>query len=145
MTDIDYSGLDNAAGGAGALEDNLEGAGDAAKKLKQYTAGFDELNVFKPEDKSSSGGGAGGGGGGFEFELPEYDFLSDAIEMKIDKLKNIIEEALAQLFIIISGASLVIGALLTLSGANIPLGLGLMAAGAAGLVVAVHCLHWEQS
>lgn len=142
LTDIDYSGLDNAAGGAGALEDNLEGAGDAAKKLKQYTAGFDELNVFKPEDKSSSGSGAGGGGGGFEFELPEYDFLSDAIEMKIDKLKSIIEEALAQLFIIISGASLVVGALLTLSGANIPLGLGLMAAGAAGLVVAVK-LNWN--
>lgn len=142
LTDIDYSGLDNAAGGAGALEDNLEGAGDAAKKLKQYTAGFDELNVFKPEDKSSSGSGAGGGGGGFEFELPEYDFLSDAIEMKIDKLKSIIEEALAQLFIIISGASLVVGALLTLSGANIPLGLGLMALGAAGLAIAVK-LNWN--
>ncbi len=88
LTDIDYSGLDSAAGGAGDLEDNLEGAGDAAKKLKQYTAGFDELNVFKPEDKSSSSGGAGGGGGGFEFELPEYDFLSDAIDTKIDSIKE---------------------------------------------------------
>lgn len=88
LTDIDYSGINSAAGGAGDLEDNLEGAGDAAKKLKQYTAGFDELNVFKPEDKSSSGSGAGGGGGGFDFELPEYDFLSDAIDTKIDNIKE---------------------------------------------------------
>ena len=87
LTPIDYSGLDNAAGGAGALEDNLEGAGDAAKKLKQYTAGFDELNVFKPEDKSSSGSGAGGGGG-FDFELPEYDFLGDAISERIDNIRK---------------------------------------------------------
>jgi hypothetical protein len=94
LTDIDYSGLDNAAGGAGALEDNLEGAGDAAKKLKQYTAGFDELNVFKPEDKSSSGSGAGGGGGGFEFELPEYDFLSDAISERIDNIRKKLEPLL---------------------------------------------------
>lgn len=93
LTPIDYSGLDNAAGGAGALEDNLEGAGDAAKKLKQYTAGFDELNVFKPEDKSSSGSGAGGGGG-FDFELPEYDFLGDAISERIDNIRKKLEPLL---------------------------------------------------
>lgn len=93
LTPIDYSGLDNAAGGAGALEDNLEGAGDAAKKLKQYTAGFDELNVFKPEDKSSSGSGAGGGGG-FDFELPEYDFLGDAISERIDNIRKKLESLL---------------------------------------------------
>ena len=94
LTPIDYSGLDNAAIGAGSLEDNLEGAGDAAKKLKQYTAGFDELNVFKPEDKSSSGSGAGGGGGGFDFELPEYDFLGDAISERIDNIRKKIEPLL---------------------------------------------------
>lgn len=93
LTPIDYSGLDNAASGAGSLEDNLEGAGDAAKKLKQYTAGFDELNVFKPEDKSSSGSGDGGGGG-FDFELPEYDFLGDAISERIDNIRKKIEPLL---------------------------------------------------
>lgn len=93
LTPIDYSGLDNAASGAGSLEDNLEGAGDAAKKLKQYTAGFDELNVFKPEDKSSSGSGAGGGGG-FDFELPEYDFLGDAISERIDNIRKKLEPLL---------------------------------------------------
>lgn len=93
LTPIDYSGIDSAAGGAGALEDNLEGAGDAAKKLKQYTAGFDELNVFKPEDKSSSGSGAGGGGG-LDFELPEYDFLGDAISERIDNIRKKLEPLL---------------------------------------------------
>ena len=35
--------------------------GSAAKAAKDFTAGFDELNVFNPD----SGGGGGGGGGGF--------------------------------------------------------------------------------
>lgn len=92
LTEIDYSGLESAAGGASDLEDNLEGAGTAAKKLKQYTAGFDELNVFSSQDNTSSGSDSGAGGGsGFDFELPEYDFLGDAINKKVDSLKEKLE------------------------------------------------------
>ena len=46
---VDFSsGVNAGAAGAGAMADNLEDASGAAKKLKQYTAGFDELNVFDP-------------------------------------------------------------------------------------------------
>lgn len=45
---------------AGAMGD----AADSAKKLKDYTLGIDELNIFHPDDDSDSGGGGGGGAGG---------------------------------------------------------------------------------
>lgn len=91
LTEIDYSGLESAAGGASDLEDNLEGAGTAAKKLKQYTAGFDELNVMSSSSSGSSSGSSTGSGSGFDFELPEYDFLGDAISTKVDSLKEKLE------------------------------------------------------
>ena len=79
LTEVDYSGVNSAAVGAGSLADNLDDAAGAAKKLKQYTAGFDELNVFAPNTGSGSGAGAGGAGG-FDFDLPTYDFLGGAVQ-----------------------------------------------------------------
>ena len=38
-------------------------AGASAKKLRDYTMGFDELNIIDPPDENSGGGGGGGGGG----------------------------------------------------------------------------------
>lgn len=57
-------GIGDAADGAENLESALGGAADAAKKLKNYTMGFDELNVISPPSASGSGGGAGAGGAG---------------------------------------------------------------------------------
>lgn len=90
LTEIDYSGISSAATGAADLADNLGGAAGAAKKLKQYTAGFDELNVFSPDDSSGSGSGsgAGGTGGGFDFELPEYDFLGEETKNRIAEIRE---------------------------------------------------------
>lgn len=61
-----------------AVTENLEESQEAAKKLKSYMLGFDELNVINPntdsaEDTSSM----------FEFELPEYDFLKGLSESKV--------------------------------------------------------------
>lgn len=57
--------FEGAASGAGDIEDNLGGAADKAKKLKDYTLGIDELNVISPEEPDSgSGSGEGGAGGG---------------------------------------------------------------------------------
>lgn len=94
LPEIDYSGigegLNNAAGGAGKLDDNLGGAADKAKKLKSYLMGFDELNVINPDDNDSSSGGSGsgggGGGGGFDWDLPTYDFLGDLIDSRVDEM-----------------------------------------------------------
>ncbi len=140
LTDVDYSGVNSAAVGAGSLANNLDDAAGAAKKLKQYTAGFDELNVFAPNTGSGSGAGAGGAGG-FDFDLPTYDFLGDAVQTRIGEIQKMIENALAEITTIVSGFMLAVGAILVVTGANIPLGVGLMAAGAVGLAATVG-LNW---
>lgn len=140
LTEVDYSGVNNAAVGAGSLADNLDDAAGAAKKLKQYTAGFDELNVFAPNTGSSSGAGAGGAGG-FDFDLPTYDFLGDAVQTRIGEIKKMIEDTLAEITTIVSGFMLAVGAILVVTGVNIPLGVDLMAAGAVGLAATVG-LNW---
>lgn len=140
LTDVDYSGVNNAAVGAGSLADNLDDAAGAAKKLKQYTAGFDELNVFAPNTGSGSGAGAGGAGG-FDFDLPTYDFLGDAVQTRIGEIQKMIEDTLAEITTIVSGFMLAVGAILVVTGVNIPLGVGLMAAGAVGLAATVG-LNW---
>ena len=140
LTEVDYSGVNSAAVGAGSLADNLDDAAGAAKKLKQYTAGFDELNVFAPNTGSGSGAGAGGAGG-FDFDLPTYDFLGDAVQTRIGEIKKMIENTLAEITTIVSGFMLAVGAILVVTGVNIPLGVGLMAAGAIGLAATVG-LNW---
>lgn len=140
LTEVDYSGVNSAAVGAGSLADNLDDAAGAAKKLKQYTAGFDELNVFALNTGSGSGAGAGGAGG-FDFDLPTYDFLGDAVQTRIGEIKKMIEDTLAEITTIVSGFMLAVGAILVVTGVNIPLGVGLMAAGAVGLAATVG-LNW---
>lgn len=140
LTEVDYSGVNSAAVGAGSLADNLDDAAGAAKKMKQYTAGFDELNVFAPNTGSGSGAGAGGAGG-FDFDLPTYDFLGDAVQTRIGEIKKMIEDTLAEITTIVSGFMLAVGAILVVTGVNIPLGVGLMAAGAVGLAATVG-LNW---
>ena len=137
LTDVDYSGVNSAAVGAGSLANNLDDAAGAAKKLKQYTAGFDELNVFAP----NTGSGSGAGAGGFDFDLPTYDFLGDAVQTRIGEIKKMIEDTLAEITTIVSGFMLAVGAILVVTGVNIPLGVGLMAAGAVGLAATVG-LNW---
>ena len=56
-------GLGNVADSAGDAAGALGDAGKEAKKLQQYTMGFDELNIIDP-DKGSSSSGSGSSGGG---------------------------------------------------------------------------------
>ena len=55
--------FEGAADAAGDMEKGTGGAADNAKKLKSYLLGIDELNVLEPDDEKGSGGGGGGGGG----------------------------------------------------------------------------------
>lgn len=156
LPEIDYSGV---SAGASAVRDLADNAGDAgkglgnaakgAKKLKNALLGIDELNIISPNDSSSlgSGGGAGGGAGGIGgsdlgFELPEYDFIGDLVNSKVDEIVKMITDALNEITAICSGFMLAIGTILVVTGANIPLGLGLMAAGAVGLASVV-IANWD--
>jgi hypothetical protein len=150
LPEIDYSGISAGAGAvadaAEATEDGLGGAAKAAKKLKNNLLGIDELNIISPDDENGGGGGAGagigGGGGGLDFELPEYDFLGDLVASKVDDIVNMIKGALSEIEAVISGFALAIGTILVVTGANIPLGLGLMAVGAIGLA-SVIAANWN--
>lgn len=93
ITDVDYSGIGGVVSGAGDIEDGFNDATSAAAEFKKFIAGFDELTVL-PDQSSGGAGGAGAGdltGGGFDFELPEYDFLGDAINTRVDEIKKSME------------------------------------------------------
>lgn len=147
LPEVDYSGISAGASAVGDLADNagdasdgLGKAGKAAKKLKNALLGIDELNVLSKDDSSSgsgSGSGAGIGGGDLGIDLPTYDFLGDAITSKVDEIVQMIKDAIWEITAVISGFLLAIGTILVVTGANIPLGLGLMAVGAVGLAASV--------
>lgn len=65
-----------------------------AKKLKDYTLGIDELNVFKPDEPVSGGSGSGVNpyAKGATYKTPGYDFLTKAIENSIKKAKADIDK-----------------------------------------------------
>jgi hypothetical protein len=92
LQEIDYSGISNVTLGAEEAEDAFTGAAGAAKKLKDYIMGFDELNVINP---TQGGGGSGGigAGSGMDFDLPDYsyDFLG-GLEEKTSEWKKKIDE-----------------------------------------------------
>lgn len=102
LPDIDYSGISAGASAADDMADGLSNAAAAAKKLKSYTMGFDELNVINP-DSGDSGSATPMGGGyasdfGFDPSKYEYDFLGGAIKSSEEleqKLKKVLEVVLA--------------------------------------------------
>ena len=87
----DFASAEDSAGG---IEDSLGGAAKAAKKMRSYLLGIDELNVIEPADDSNSGsssgsglgnlgaGGAGGNGGGWK----KTDSIFKAYESDLDTL-----------------------------------------------------------
>ena len=85
MPEIDYSSLDSASSGAGAIGEEFENAAKGAKELNKATMGFDELNVL-----SGSSGGSGDSGAtsgpAFDFELPTYDFIGEATNSRVNEI-----------------------------------------------------------
>lgn len=105
---VDFSsGVNAGAAGAGAMADNLEDASGAAKKLKQYTAGFDELNVFDP-NQGSGGAGIGAGGGDslegmFDIDKLWDESIFNSINSQVDELKEKLKDVLATVTSIAAG------------------------------------------
>ena len=90
-------------------------AGTAAEKAKKQMSGLDEMNTWQ-SDKSSGGGGT-----------------ADVSSNPFDSVKT----ELGEMEVYVSGALLAIGAILAFTGVSIPLGIALMAIGAAGLASAI--------
>ena len=68
--------------------------------------------------------------------------LAAVVALNWDNMKNILSGKFAEIVAIASAALLVLGAILAFSGAALPLGIGLMIAGAAGLA-AVAIVNWD--
>ncbi len=81
---------DAASQSTGNISTGMEDAAKSAKKLKDYTMGFDELNVISPSTDSGSSDDLLGGG--FDFELPEYDFIGEATQNKVNELVDKMKE-----------------------------------------------------
>ena len=95
---VDFSsGLNAGADAADDMADGLNDASSAAKKLKQYTAGFDELNVFDPNKGSSSSSGAAGGSyaGMFDIDKLWDESIFENINSQVDELKQKLKDVLA--------------------------------------------------
>lgn len=105
--------------GAKAVSASMGKAASSAKEMQKSLMSFDELNRL--DDNSSAGGG---GGGGASLGSPSFDTGEIS-----DKLYEI--EAIAL------GAMLALGLVLFFTGANSGLGLGLIIAGALGLVAMI--------
>ena len=107
----------------------IGGVGSAAKEAKKQLMGFDEINKLDSTDTDTDAGGSGSGVGTITPDFSDFD--TGQYKEKID-----------QLTAYLSGALLAIGAILAFSGANIPLGIALMAAGAVGLASVVE-INWD--
>lgn len=137
----DITGLDKAFG-FDDTEDSLDGVSDSINKIKKQLMGFDELNIIQNPD-SGSGSGSESALGASAVGLGEgYNFLEKLDTSGMDKLKKEIETTLSEITAIASGAMLAIGTIMVLTGANIPLGIGLMAAGVAGLA-SIIAVNWD--
>lgn len=179
--------IQKSAAGAKALNKQkkaIEDVGEAAEEASGSLADFDELTTISYSDnKSSEGGGLDASGGiAPDFTSMIDDGLSailelftgaallalgailtfsganiplgialmvlgaiaiwDAISENWDAIKEMLQGPLGWAVSILSVAVLVIGAILIFSGANVPLGLGLLVMGAIGFASAV-AANWN--
>lgn len=108
----------NSKEAAKALSDQASGideVNDAAKRARNNLAGFDELNILNNNAEATSSDTT-------DKIAPDFNFdteLSDETTAAADELAAYM-----------AGAFIAIGAVLAFSGANIPLGIGLLAVGA---------------
>ena len=87
MPQIDYSGVEGLSAGASAASDSLGDAAKSAKKLKDYTMGFDELNIINPDTGGASGGvSAGASGLGLDPESVWDDSIMKGINDQTEQL-----------------------------------------------------------
>ena len=90
----DFTKSADSVGGIGdAMDDTADSTKKAAKALKDYTMGFDELNIIDPT-QGSSGSGSGASAGNIlgDVDLSGYDMFKDYIGTTIDEVKAKLEK-----------------------------------------------------
>lgn len=149
----------------------LKGVGGAAKKASKSLASFDEINKISGDNTGGAGAAAPNFASSINDQLSAIVSLFagaallalgailtfsgvniplgiglmalgalaiwGAVTTNWEEIKELLQGSLGAVVALVSGALLVIGALLVFSGANIPVGLGLMIAGAIGLATVI--------
>ena len=95
----DFTKSADSVGGIGdAMDDTADSTKKAAKALKDYTMGFDELNIIDPtQGRSGSGGGASAGNILGDVDLSGYDMFkqyNEELAKQIDAIKQKIKDML---------------------------------------------------
>lgn len=90
----DFTKSADSVGGIGdAMDDTTDSTKKAAKALKDYTMGFDELNIIDPTQGSSgSGGGASAGNILGDVDLSGYDMFKNYVGNAVDEIKAKLEK-----------------------------------------------------
>ena len=86
----DFTKSADSVGGIGdAMDDTADSTKKAAKALKDYTMGFDELNIIDPT-QGSSGSGSGASAGNIlgDVDLSGYDMFKDYVGNAVDEIKE---------------------------------------------------------
>lgn len=86
----DFSKTQKDIGGvANAMDDTADATKSAAKAAKDYTMGFDELNIIDPSQNSGSSGSGGGATGNLlgDVDLSQYDMFKDYAGSAVDEIK----------------------------------------------------------
>lgn len=92
----DFSKSADSVGGIGdAMDDTADSTKKAAKALKDYTMGFDELNIIDPT-QGSSGSGSGASAGNIlgDVDLSGYDMFKNYVGTSVDEIKEKIKSLL---------------------------------------------------
>ena len=92
----DFAKSADSVGGIGdAMDNTTDSTKKAAKALKDYTMGFDELNIIDPT-QGSSGSGSGASAGNIlgDVDLSGYDMFKNYVGTSIDEMKQKIKSML---------------------------------------------------
>lgn len=92
----DFTKSADSVGGIGdAMDDTADSTKKAAKALKDYTMGFDELNIIDPT-QGSSGSGSGASAGNLlgDVDLSGYDMFKNYVGTSIDEIKEKVKRLL---------------------------------------------------
>lgn len=90
----DFTKSADSVGGIGdAMDDTADSTKKAAKALKDYTMGFDELNIIDPT-QGSSGSGSGASAGNIlgDVDLSGYDMFKDYVGNSVDEIRAKLEK-----------------------------------------------------
>lgn len=90
----DFAKSADSVGGIGdAMDETTDSTKKAAKALKNYTMGFDELNIIDPT-QGSSGSGSGASAGNIlgDVDLSGYDMFKDYVGNSVDEIRAKLEK-----------------------------------------------------